>query len=326
MDNVAGHSKGTGFVAFVKKTDTSSCLEAYKKAYNLSSQFEKDQQNDASKKRRFGNSKSTLVHEPLTNASTSQFVLDGRFLNVSLAVSKTDAGKLMTSNRVEKQHTDKRNLYLMKEGVIFADSEAAQGMTPTEVSKRQASYTERKRMLGANPNLFVSKTRLSVRNLGLKVTEAILKKAAYQSVIDYWKQVEGGSSENLEEDIIKDEIAAGKPKPSPKRKIIVKLAKVVRDKDRIEAATNIPRSKGYGFIEFGSHADAMCCLRVMNNNPLSFSLINNGPTKLRPIVEFSVENSQITMERDEMKRKSFEKKKFDAKNDAIIKRGISFFF
>ena len=222
MDHVAGHSKGTGFVAFVSKADTEKCLLEYKKAYKISSETEIAGDESSKKQKRFGNAKSVLIAEPSLNSSTTPFVLHGRFLNVSIAVSKSEAGKLMESNRVEKQHTDKRNLYLMKEGVIFPDSEAAKDISPTEISKRQASYSERKRLLAGNPNLFVSKTRLSVRNLGTKVSDVVLNKAAFQAVIDFWKDVEKGERKTLDDYIIEDEKAAGKSKPGPKRKIVIR--------------------------------------------------------------------------------------------------------
>ena len=58
----------------------------------------------------------------------------------------------------------------------------------------------------------------------------------------------------------------------------------------------------------------------MNNNRLAFAAVNGGPSKLRPIVEFSVENNLVLKQRDENRKKHLEKKKFDEKNAAIIKK------
>lgn len=47
----------------------------------------------------------------------------------------------------------------------------------------------------------------------------------------------------------------------------------------------LPRSKGFGFVEFSCHAHALAVLREMDGNK-RYSEIANG----RPIVEFSIEN------------------------------------
>ena len=77
----------------------------------------------------------------------------------------------------------------MKEGVIYTDSEAGIEMTPSEMSKRQASYTQRKKLLNDNPNLFISKTRLSIRNLTRNVDDATLKFVARLGVERFWMEV-----------------------------------------------------------------------------------------------------------------------------------------
>jgi len=59
--------------------------------------------------------------------------------------------------------------------------------------------------------------------------------------------------------------------------------KIMRDlKSLVEG--NVHPSKGYGFITFSKHEDALQALRNINNNPTIFS------AEKRPIVEFSVEN------------------------------------
>lgn len=218
MDHTTGHSKGTGFVSFFSKQDTEKCMAEYEKAYKLSGESHQDIAN----KRKFTNTKSVLITEPSLNASTTPFILNGRFLNMSIAVSKEEASKLLTSNKVEKQHSDKRNIYLIKEGVIFPESDAAKEITPSELSKRQTSYSERKRLLASNPNLFVSKTRLSIRNLGLKVDEPILNRAAYQAVMDFWKDVNKGERNPLDDDIIQEDVDLKLARPSATRRIAMK--------------------------------------------------------------------------------------------------------
>ena len=45
----------------------------------------------------------------------------------------------------------------------------------------------------------------------------------------------------------------------------VKQAKIVRQQDRVDAVTGKGRSRGYGFLELGTHADALRVLRWANN-------------------------------------------------------------
>jgi RNA recognition motif-containing protein len=52
---------------------------------------------------------------------------------------------------------------------------------------------------------------------------------------------------------------------------------------------DVPQSRGYGFVEFESHAHALACLRELNNNA-KYSALSAEGGKL--IVEFSVENIQ----------------------------------
>jgi nucleolar protein 4 len=50
------------------------------------------------------------------------------------------------------------------------------------------------------------------------------------------------------------------------RRMGVKQAKVVRQQERVDPVTGKGRSKGYGFIEMNTHADALRVLRWANNN------------------------------------------------------------
>ena len=73
------------------------------------------------------------------------------------------------------------------------------------------------------------------------------------------------------------------------------------------------RSKGYGFIEFTRHSDALVCLRWLNNNPTAFKVVsddegetateNPSPTnRQRPIVEFAIENKMVVKRRAERQK------------------------
>lgn len=72
-----------------------------------------------------------------------------------------------------------------------------------------------------------------------------------------------------EEDGSDEKGGKGKEKKGkkPGRNTGVKQAKIVRQQDRVDAVTGKGRSKGYGFLELHSHADALKVLRWANNNP-----------------------------------------------------------
>jgi nucleolar protein 4 len=66
----------------------------------------------------------------------------------------------------------------------------------------------------------------------------------------------------------------------------------------------LPKSRGFGFIEFSEPKHALLALRKMNNNPDIF-----GPNR-RPIVEFAIENSKMILkskQRKEQQQKRFSK-------------------
>lgn len=54
----------------------------------------------------------------------------------------------------------------------------------------------------------------------------------------------------------------------------------------------IAMSRGYGFVSFTRHDDALTALRAINNNPTIFT------SSRRPIVEFSIENLNVLKAKD----------------------------
>jgi len=98
--------------------------------------------------------------------------LDGRQLSVTLALSREEASKIKSND--DRKKLDKRNLYLSKEGTMDLQSVIAKKLSKPELVKRQRAAAEKKAKL-ANPNYFVSKTRISVRNLSATVSEKQLK-------------------------------------------------------------------------------------------------------------------------------------------------------
>lgn len=167
--------------------------------------------------------------------------------------------------------------------VIFPDTPAAATIPEAELRKRQMSFAARKKLMAADPALCISKTRLSIRNLPLKVEDKDLKLLGMDSITNFKKETKSGQRTDLSA----DEKAEGwsfKP--------FVKQAKIIRSKDRMDAATQKLRSKGYGFLEFRTHAHALAALRYLNNNSKLFP----GDTRTL-IVEFSVDNKDVVERR-----------------------------
>jgi nucleolar protein 4 len=222
-DFQTGRSRGTGFVKFKSREELEACLrEAYPDCKDFSVLPDRE----------------------------SSIQLDGRNLIISLAVDRSSANKLAEQKKLTpKQPADKRNLYLAYEGVITEQDDASKHISKADLAKRKRALVEKKIKL-RNPNFFVSKTRLSVRNIPRHLDEADLK-ALF--------------------------------KKHSSRDAVIRQAKIVREKDRFDSEGK-PRSKGYGFIEFTEHEPALAALRALNNHP---SVWNKNS---RPIVEFAVEN------------------------------------
>jgi len=158
----------------------------------------------------------------MLNDATAPFILDGRFLKVNIAVRRGEAEQLINATKTRKRKEDTRNMYLIREGVIFPDSDLGKQINQSELSKRITSYTSRKQMLAKNPNLFISKTRLSIRNLIANIDDKTLKQKARESVIGFWKDVQNNKRKTLEDYVIEEEKASGKGVPGLKRKIVIK--------------------------------------------------------------------------------------------------------
>ena len=106
----------------------------------------------------------------------------------------------------------------------------------------------------------------------------MLKRLAIHAVRTFDAEVKGKQREGLTADELADpepdddENEAGDSKKSrtkPKgkgRHTGVQQAKIVRQQDRVDAVTGKGRSRGYGFLEMHTHADALRVLRWANNN------------------------------------------------------------
>ncbi|XP_015268508.1 PREDICTED: RNA-binding protein 28 [Gekko japonicus] len=192
--------------------------------------------------------------------------LGGRRLRVDLAVSREEAQQLR-SKKVKKP-TGTRNLYLAREGLIRAGTQAAEGVSATDLAKR-AWFEELKHQKLKDQNIFVSRTRLCVHNLPKSVDDARLRKLMLQ-------------------------ILDGTPG------VRIKECRVMRDR-KAPAGKGQGQSLGYAFVEFQEHDHALAALRRVNNNPQLF-----GDQK-RPIVEFSLEDRRKLKLKEQRAQHSLQK-------------------
>lgn len=174
-----------------------------------------------------------------------QLRLEGQTLSVKPALKREN---LQKGNK--KEAKDNRNLYLVKEGVVVAGTKAAVGVSASDMAKRLALERSKTQML-KNLNRFVSRYRLVVSNLPAHYDDAKLRRLC---------------------------VGAGD------RRAVVTECRVMRDLRTPPGPDGKNPSKGYGFVMFTRHEDALACLRKLNNNPNVFDKNN------RPIVSFSIED------------------------------------
>lgn len=271
-------SRGTGFVCFWNKEVADKVIEQSEimRAETMGSQ--------QSTKNPF-TLPSILTPDPSAGVAKS-LVLHGRTLDVVRAVTRDQAGKLKDEGERRREKADKRNLYLLREGVILPNTPAASTIPPIELEKRTNSFTARRTMLRTNPSLYVSKTRLSIRQIPLFVTERTLKRLALHALRAFKDEVQKGVRDGLTpeelEEATKESDEPGDSSTKPKagkrsqgsKSKGVKQAKIVRQHERVDPVTGKGRSKGYGFIEMPRHADALRVLRWANNNPAVTPLLS----------------------------------------------------
>ncbi|KAI5081591.1 hypothetical protein GOP47_0001334 [Adiantum capillus-veneris] len=170
----------------------------------------------------------------LNNQFVSGISLAGRKLEVLKALEKKSAAAL-EKEKLEKNVTDRRNLYLLKEGKIEVGSPAAIGVSEQDMQKRQELEQVKKVKL-KSPKFHVSKTRLAIHNLPKSLKEAELRKFFIEAV----------------------KLRATKQQP------VITEVIILRD----EAKGG--ESRGIAFVEYTEHEHALVALRVLNNNPETF--------------------------------------------------------
>ncbi|KAK6732426.1 hypothetical protein RB195_016668 [Necator americanus] len=176
--------------------------------------------------------------------------IDGREIKGSIAIQRENAAEIQKRKSV-KVPEDKRNLRLIRFALIREGTSAAKGMSSEDAHKRQR-LAELSRKKLENLHMFVSPTRLMIHNLPMSITDEKLKQ------------------------ICRDATGCAG---------VITECRIWKDTSKVDANGN-PRSKGFAFVNFAEHKDALACLQKLNNNPTTFT------NEKRPIVEFSIENLQ----------------------------------
>lgn len=298
-DHETERSRGTGFVCFFNESDAKSCVISAPK---------KEAQNPASSdKKRRGEA---MTHSVLQNDAedpSGRYTLDGRVLQVTRALKKADADQRASeaSDKRVKQDGDKRRLYLLSEGTISKSSKLYSHLGKAEIDIRESSSKQRQKLIKSNPNLCLSLTRLSIRNMPRHVDSKALKALAREAVVGFSKDVSDKTREPLSKEELKrggDAMKEAEKKRKEKGVGVVKQAKIVfegREGGKVKEGTG--RSRGYGFIEYYTHRNALAGLRWLNGHLVKPKEGGDEKPK-RLIVEFAIENAQVLQRRSDREK------------------------
>jgi len=251
-----------------------------------------------------------------------RYTLEGRTLEFLPAVSHTDADRLKAEHATKK-HEDRRNLFLLKEGQIDSSDPLYAALSGMDLALRRDSLKMRKDQLAANPSLHLSLTRLAVRNIPRSLTGKEFRELAIKAIKEFDDEVQKELREGLT-----DEEKARDANTSKRENRALIQAKIVEEKTG--------RSKGYGFLEYSSHENALKGLRWLNARVVGERQVDEeGDRKRRLLVEFAIENAQVVKrrwERQEASRRKAAavKKELKAKKEAAFEirgkgaRGLKF--
>lgn len=328
VDRETERPKGTGFVSFFTEEDMINCLKGVPRV--------KLQKKNVDKK---DGSTITVTHSVLEDAEadpTGTYTIDGRILQLSRAVDKNEATRLTTEGAAQRfnRDKDKRRLYLLSEGTIASNSPLYQQLSPSEIKMREESATMRRKQIQENPSLHLSLTRLSIRNIPRTITSKDLKQLARSAVVGFAADVKSGKRNKLNrEETIRggQEMLVAEKMRKKKGKGIVKQAKVVFETpagSKVAEDTGAGRSRGYGFIEYYTHRNALMALRWLNGHAVDYKVKGETPKskakakemledkRKRLIVEFAIENANVVSRRSDREEKSRDPAKPRAEGEA----------
>lgn len=322
-DPMTERSRGTGFVCFRHESDAKSCVKDCPKQESAESGHAKQTQSQTY---------NSVLQNADLDPTGGKYTLSARLLHVTRALPKVEADRRASESlqiRTQKQQSDKRRLYLLSEGTISPGSSLYSTLSKAELDIRASSAKQRQKLVKSNPNLGLSLTRLSIRNLPRWVDGKALKALAREAIVGFASDVKAG----LRQPISKDELArdgeAGRLAEKQRKeqgKGVVKQAKIVYESEIIGGKVGEGkggRSRGYGFVEYWGHRSALMGLRWLNGHllkkPKDVKISEDAEERgKRLIVEFAIENAQVVQRRGERERRvkdRREKEKVNASNE-----------
>ena len=314
LDQGTERPKGTGFVCFYSKDDADTCLRGAPRRPAASAA-------DDNKDLKASQLPNSILQNEQSDPS-GEYTMDGRVLQLSRAVDKSEADRLTQESAAHryKRNEDKRRLYLLSEGTISSNSKLWEKLSPSERTMRDASAKQRRMLIESNPSLHLSLTRLSIRNIPRSVDSKELKSLAREAVVGFASDVKTGSRQKLSKEELArggDEMQDAERARKKSGKGIVKQAKVVFEGaggSKVSEDTGAGRSRGYGFIEYYTHRNALMGLRWLNGHAVGYTVKGNSKAnankedmqdrKKRLIVEFAIENAQVVMRRRDREQKA----------------------
>jgi len=247
-------SKGTGFVMYSHKEDMDNVLQLYN-THN----------NNKQAKSKFNKNK---INSEDDSNGLNPFELDDRQLYIFQAMSKENAQEMEKQAQKEK-NADKRKRELLYYGLSEASikyfKEENQNISEEDKEKREALINLKKLDFTKNPNLHVSNTRLTIRNLDKNVDEEKLKEIIREKLNEYEK--------SLNEEERKDYNKVKK----------IKQIKLLRNSKELDK-NDQPKSKCVAFVEVCDLKVAKALINLMSNMKI------NSKNKKGLILDFSLDD------------------------------------
>ena len=313
-DQETERSRGTAFVCFRDESDAKACVKECP--------LKQDSMNIPSKDNR--GQPSILQNDSLD--PSGKYMLSSRLLHITRALPKPEAESRADDSRktrLAKQLTDKRRLYLLSEGTVSPGSSLYSTLSKAELDIRSSSAKQRRKLVQTNPNLGLSLTRLSIRNLPRWIESKSLKSLAREAIVGFASDVKSGIRSPISKEELARDGEVGRTAEKARKeqgKGVVKQAKIVYESEK--TGTKISegkggRSRGYGFIEYWGHRSALMGLRWLNGylvkRPQDKEVDTEGERGKRLIVEFAIENAQVVQRRSDRERR--DKLKRQKQND-----------
>lgn len=290
-----GASRGTGFIKF---KNARSAQEAVEISLKASSSVPGDGQLADLAEKRTRKGFQSIVNDPdaLMPDQAAGFILNGRLLNISLAVDRKEASDLGRKRALEKisslLNEDgrdkildllfsvpiggkanpaatanqiprlKRNLALINESVPSAEDS---GLSASEIKARESVIQNRARSSAKNPNLMLSATRLAVHHLPPRVNESQLKDVIYAGVKEARAlALKPGNPLKLSKKMLallpQFETVSKIHSGMHQIKIILHKSKS-KTSESESSETKTAKSRGYGFVEWRHPLMALLCVR-----------------------------------------------------------------